>query len=117
MLPEVGDFIAVVGNDDSLELVEGFAGAVERYKLPLPYLKMVVPEIGELFPDSRRSDHASFWDSGYKAIMLTDTANFRSPHYHRPSDTLETLNLQFAAEVCRATAGLVVEAAISSPPD
>jgi hypothetical protein len=49
--------------------------------------------------------------------MLTDTTNFCSPHYHRPSDTLETLNLLFAAEVCRATGGLVVGAAISSPPD
>jgi hypothetical protein len=111
-VPEFGDFIAVVGNDDSLELVDGFARAVDRYQLPLPYLNMVVPGIGEHFPDSRRSDHASFWDNGYKAIMLTDTTNFRSPHYHLPSDTLETLNLPFAAEVCRATAGLVVEAAI-----
>jgi hypothetical protein len=31
--------------------------------------------------------------------MLTDTANFRNPHYHQPTDTLETLNLEFLAKV------------------
>jgi hypothetical protein len=110
-VPEVGNFIALVGNEDSLKLVEGFARAVERYKLPLPYLPITVPGTGELLPDSRRSDHASFWDCGYKAIMVTDTTNFRNPHYHQPSDTLATLNLRFAVEVCRATAGLVTEIA------
>jgi hypothetical protein len=34
--------------------------------------------------------------------MLTDTAMFRNPHYHQPSDTLETLDLAFMAEVCHA---------------
>jgi len=110
-VPEVGNFIAVVGNEDSIQLVEGFAQAIERYGIALPYLSMAVPGTGELLPDTRRSDHAPFWDNGYKAIMITDTTNFRSPHYHKPSDTLETLNLAFAAEVCRATGGLIVETA------
>ena len=47
------------------------------------------------FPDSRRSDHASFWDAGISAVMLTDTANFRTPHYHSQSDTIERLDFQF----------------------
>ena len=110
-VPEVGNFIAVVGNEDSLELAQGFSQTIDRQRLPLPYLSITVPGNGELLPDSRRSDHASFWDSGYRAIMITDTTNFRNPHYHRPSDTLATLNLKFAAEVCRATAGLVTEIA------
>jgi hypothetical protein len=110
-VPEVGNFIAVVGNEDSIELVKCFARAVERYRLPLPYLSLAVPGTGEALPDTRRSDHAPFWDNGYKAIMVTDTTNFRSPHYHQPSDTLDTLNLAFAADVCRATGGLVAEVA------
>ena len=110
-VPEVGNFIAVVGNEDSTRLVEGFAQAVERYRISLPFLSMAVPGRGELLPDTRRSDHAPFWDNGFKAVMITDTTNFRSPHYHKPSDTLETLNLAFAAEVCRATGGLIVETA------
>jgi Zn-dependent M28 family amino/carboxypeptidase len=110
-VPEIGDFIAAVGNEGSLELVQGFAGVIERYGLPLPFQPLVVPGAGEALPDSRRSDHASFWDEGYRAIMITDTTNFRSPHYHLPGDTLETLNIPFAVEVCRATGGLVAEMA------
>jgi hypothetical protein len=109
-VPEQGNFIAVLGNEESIGLVEGFARSVERYQVPLPYLSMAVPGRGEQLPDSRRSDHASFWDEGYRAIMVTDTTTFRSPHYHRPSDILATLNLPFAADVCRATAGVVMEA-------
>jgi len=110
-LPQVGNFIAIVGNDHSKELVEGFVRSIERYHIPLPYLPLVVPGNGQVLPDTRRSDHAPFWDLGYKAIMVTDTANFRTPHYHQASDTLETLNLDFAAQVCRASGGFGVEMA------
>jgi Zn-dependent M28 family amino/carboxypeptidase len=110
-LPPVGNFIAVIGNTASTELLKGFISSIERNQILLPYVPLIVPENGQAFPDTRRSDHAPFWDAGYRAIMLTDTANFRTPHYHRPSDTLETLNLQFAAEVCRAAAGLVLDLA------
>lgn len=116
-VPEVGNFIAVVGNEGSLGMVQEYTEAIERYGIPLPVQTMVVPGAGEALPDSRRSDHASFWDEGYKAIMITDTTNFRSPHYHMPSDTLETLNLPFAVQVCRATGGLVAEAARLCCPD
>ncbi len=111
LIPEIGNFIAIVGNERSKSLIDGFALAVERYGVNLPFAELVVPGSGELLPDSRRSDHASFWDEGYKAIMLTDTTNFRSPHYHRSTDTLETLNLEFAAQVCCASAGLTLDMA------
>jgi Zn-dependent M28 family amino/carboxypeptidase len=110
-IPEVGNFIAVVGNEQSQELLQGFAQAVEHYQPDLPHVALAVPGNGEMLPDSRRSDHASFWDEGFKAIMLTDTTNFRSPHYHRPTDTLDTLHLEFAAKVCSAAAGLTFEMA------
>ena len=51
----------------------------------MPTLALAVPGRGEALPDVRRSDHAAFWDEGYPAVMLTDTANFRNPHYHLPS--------------------------------
>lgn len=112
-VPEVGNFIAVVGNERSGELIDGFVRAVERYRADLPCIALAVPANGEQLPDSRRSDHAPFWDEGFKAIMVTDTTNFRSPHYHLPSDTLETLNLEFAAKVCCATAGVILDLAQS----
>jgi len=114
-LPEVGDFIGVIGNEASSGLVTAFVQAVGRYQIPLPVLPLVVPGNGEMLSDTRRSDHAPFWDRGYRAIMLTDTANFRSPHYHKPSDTLDTINIPFTAEVCRALAATVVELAGYAP--
>lgn len=110
-IPEAGNFIAVVGNERSREPTDCFTRAVERYQADLPCIVLTVPGNGELLPDSRRSDHSPFWDEGFKAIMITDTTQFRSPHYHRPTDTLATLNLEFAAGVCRATAGAVLEMA------
>jgi Zn-dependent M28 family amino/carboxypeptidase len=110
-VPEIGDFVAVIGNEQSRELVDCFVRAAERYRGDLPHIELVVPGNGESLPDSRRSDHAPFWDEGFKAIMVTDTTNFRNPHYHRPTDTLSTLNLYFATKVCCATAGVVFEMA------
>jgi len=104
---KVGDFIAVITNETSLALAQSFADSVGRYVIELPHAVLPVPGNGELLPDTRRSDHAPFWDLGYPAIMLTDTTNFRSPHYHQPSDTLDTLNLAFATAVVRATAGTI----------
>ena len=59
---------------------------------------------GLLLPDTRRSDHAPFWDAGYDAILVTDTANLRNPHYHAQTDTFDTLDVDFLTKVC---AGLV----------
>ena len=110
-LPEAGDFIGLVGNEASRGLVGAMMQAIGCYRIPLLAVPLVVPGNGEILPDTRRSDHAPFWDRGYPAVMVTDTANFRSPHYHQPTDTLDTLNLPFAAEVCRAVAATVVDLA------
>lgn len=110
-VPESGNFIAVIANERSSDISDSFARSVERYRVALPHVVLTVPGNGELLPDSRRSDHAPFWDEGLRAIMVTDTTNFRNPHYHRATDTLDTLNLEFAAKVCRATTGVILELA------
>ncbi len=104
-LPQQGNFIAVVGNQASAGMVGAFQEAVRQFGVPLPLVPLVVPGNGEVLPDSRRSDNAPFWDAGYPAVMVTDTANLRNPHYHQPTDTLDTLNLDFAARVCQAAGG------------
>lgn len=113
-VPEQGDFLAVIGNDKSIGLVQEFHRAATRCLPDLPLVTLVVPGNGEVFRDTRRSDHAPFWDCDYPALMLTDTTNFRNPHYHEPSDTLETLNLLFATAVCAAVAGAVADLAGAS---
>src|SRR5436309_11559491 len=103
-VPTVGDFLGIVGNAASAHLVKAVEAAATQAVPDLKTISLVVPGNGELLPDTRRSDHAAFWHYGYPAVMLTDTANFRNPHYHRPSDTLDTLNLAFMAQVARAVA-------------
>ena len=58
-----------------------------------------VPLNGRILPAVRLSDHASFWDEGFKAVMITDSAFYRNPHYHTELDTMEKLNYGFMAEL------------------
>jgi Zn-dependent M28 family amino/carboxypeptidase len=51
-----------------------------------------------------RSDHVPFWRAGLPAIQVTNTANFRNPHYHRRSDLASTLDYQTLRRVLAATA-------------
>ncbi len=104
-VPTVGNFLAVVGNVHSADLTT----TIERVAKPyLPVASLVVPGNGELVPDTRRSDHAAFWHYGYPAVMLTDTANFRNPHYHQPTDALGTLDLDFMTSVADAVTAAVL---------
>ena len=95
--PDRGDFIGLIGNLRTLPVLWRLARTM-RESVPCEFLP--VPFSGRVVPDTRRSDHAAFWDLGYPAIMVTDTANMRNPHYHRPSDRIDTLDLEFLAAVC-----------------
>ena len=53
-------------------------------------------------PSVRLSDHSSFWDQGFKAVMITDSAFYRNPNYHLPTDTMEKLDYGFMAELVKS---------------
>lgn len=105
--PDTGDFIAIVGNEPSNELVRSLRGKMAETVPGLPIETLVVPGHGDQFLDVRLSDHSPFWDHGTPAVMITDTAFFRNPNYHQPSDTLETLDLDLIAETAHAVAGFL----------
>ena len=88
LYPETGDFVAFVGDLASRELVHRSIAAF-RAGASLPSEGIAAPS---RIPGVWWSDHDSFWREGYPALMLTDTAPFRSPHYHAPTDTPERLN-------------------------
>jgi aminopeptidase YwaD len=97
--PDRGDFIGVIGNWNSGSLLRRFSR--EMRQVPgLAVETLSVPGNGGLVPAVRLSDHSPFWDLGYPALMVTDTSFFRNPHYHGPTDSLDTLNLDFMAKVC-----------------
>ena len=105
--PASGDFVAVVGNFRSGGLGNRFEQAAAIYAPGLSYFS--ANRLGGFFQDAMRSDHKPYWDQGYRAIMLTDTANFRNPHYHLPGDTTETLNFDFLRKIAQAVAATLLE--------
>ena len=110
-VPTQGDFLAIVGNEASRSLVTQLEQEAQRHVAQLKPLSLVVPGRGEAMPHTRRSDHASFWDAGYPAVLLTDTANFRNPHYHRATDTVDTLNLEFLFSVAATVTATAIQIA------
>ena len=110
-LPSIGNFLGIVGNEASRDLLATVERNARRVAPNTPTIALAVPGRGESLPDVRRSDHAAFWDEGYRAVMLTDTANFRNPHYHQPSDTLDTLDLDFLEGVSEIVVGCIEDLA------
>jgi len=113
-VPSTGNFLAVIGNQASASLTNGVAQAMA---CSVPVVPLIVPGNGEQLPDTRRSDHTAFWEQGFPAVMITDTANFRNPHYHRPTDTIDTLNLDFLSSVAKAVTAAVIAMAAHQPEE
>lgn len=101
-LPEQGDFIGVIGDAEHLDLLAVFATEDDLISSEADSLSAVtlpVP-LGALpfMPDLFRSDHVPFWLKEVGAVMVSDTANFRNPHYHQSSDTVESLDWDFLGQ-------------------
>ena len=97
--PSTGDFIALIGNLKTLPDLFRLRNSFRKSGTKSEFLP--VPNNGKIVSATRRSDHAPFWDAGYRAMMVTDTSFMRNPHYHKPSDRIDTLDLDFLTGVCR----------------
>ncbi len=93
--PSIGNFIGFVGNTSSKKLVRRVTACFRE--------QTRFPSQGAAFPELIRgiawSDQWSFWQQGYPALMVTDTAPFRYPHYHRSSDTADKIQYGHLARV------------------
>jgi Peptidase family M28 len=90
--PTVGNYIAIVGDEQSAQFLACFDTAFSNR--PVPTLPLVMPEM-------RFSDHLCYWDEGFPALMLTDTALFRNPNYHKHTDTVDTLDFGAMASITK----------------
>jgi Zn-dependent M28 family amino/carboxypeptidase len=88
LYPDRGNYLAFISNLKSRDLLRSTIQSF-RKSATLPSEALALPE---LIKDISRSDHAAFWKAGYPAILVTDTASFRNPHYHQESDRIETLD-------------------------
>jgi len=116
--PNDGTFVAALGDSASAPLLDSFlqasATAVpdlavlgvseqEDCDVPVPPAYCGLLQLG--------SDQRPFWQNGYQALLLVDTAGYRNPNYHHPSDTLSTLDVSFSADVANAALAAVATAA------
>jgi Zn-dependent M28 family amino/carboxypeptidase len=99
LYPSTGNFIAFVGNVRSRALVRQAVGAF-RAGAQFPSEGGAVPGF---VPGVGWSDHWAFWQQGYPAVMVTDTAPFRYRHYHEPTDTPDKIDY---ARMARVVSGL-----------
>jgi hypothetical protein len=86
--PKVGNFIGFVSNVKSRALLRRVI-ALFRKHAKIPSEGASLPAF---IPGVSWSDQWSFWQHGYPAIMVTDTAPFRYPYYHSSSDTPDKLD-------------------------
>jgi Zn-dependent M28 family amino/carboxypeptidase len=108
-----GDFVAVIADTSARGHADRIAAAAATIDLPstvlaLDRLWLHVP----VAIDLRRSDHAPFWDAGVPALLVTDTAEFRTPTYHCKGapDERGTLDDAFARAVVASTTTAIAHA-------
>ncbi len=94
------NFIALVGNLPALLDMNRLRRQMKHHGTPIEVL--LDPSAGKLIPITGFSDHRPFWAQKYRAIMVTDTAMLRNPHYHKASDAIETLDLDFLTNTCQS---------------
>ena len=113
-LPDRGDFVSFVADSGSDDEVECALSGFRAYS-NFPVEKVVLPR---WIPGTKIdwSDHRSFWQHGYKGMMVTDTAPMRNAAYHKRWDTTESLKPHYT-DMSRVVTGLVgaIEALAGGP--
>lgn len=94
--------LAVVSGRDDQWLADRFVLATERFGIPIHVVKRVNAKWA-------RSDQTSFWAAGYPAIDIVEDEPDKNPHLHHPSDTPDTLDMDFLTAVTRATLATLAE--------
>lgn len=105
--PNKGNFIAFVSNFRSRRILRRFAATFRQHsKFPAELVATF-----SWLPGVAWSDHQSFWRSGYSALMITDTAFYRYPHYHAPTDKADELNYVAMAAVVEGLSRTIISLA------
>lgn len=107
--PDTGNFVAFVSDLRSRPLLSRALGAFRRHAA-FPSEGVASPAY---IPGIAWSDQWAFWKVGYPGIMVTDTAPFRYPHYHQPTDTPDKIDYDRLARVVEGLVKMVEELAES----
>ncbi len=111
LYPSTGNFIGFVSDLDSRELLTQIVKAFRKsssFPSEFATLPAAVQGVGW-------SDHWSFWQVDYPAIMITDTAPFRYPHYHQKTDTPDKVNYEKMATVVEGLVPVIEDLVAEQP--
>jgi hypothetical protein len=101
--PDTGNFIAFATRLEDQQLMER---VLAKFREASPF-----PSEGGALPAKTEgvwfSDHWSFWEHGYPALMVTDTAMFRYPYYHTRQDTPDKVDYERLARVTEGLAAVI----------
>jgi len=102
--PDKGNFIGVVGKMGQKKITKRVEELIKKgSSIPVYSINAPVFLLGVDF-----SDHRNFWKFGYNAVMITDTAFYRNPNYHRRTDTIGTLDFERMSEVVKGIYNVVL---------
>jgi hypothetical protein len=107
LFPDRGDFLAFVGMLGARSLLRASIGSF-RSHTAFPTIGGVAPAF---IPGIDFSDHWAFAEHGFPAIMLTDTAPYRYPHYHTFKDTPDKVAMDKLARVVKGIERMIRDAA------
>lgn len=107
LYPKQSDFIAFIGNFNSGDLVRQSIALFRRHT-QFPSEGSVLPG---WIPGVGWSDQWSFWEQGYKGIMVTDTAPYRYPYYHTADDTIDKIDFDKLARVVSGLSDVISDLA------
>ena len=103
LYPDKGDFIAFVAMTGSRDLMRALIGSFRKHT-KFPTVGGAAPA---MIPGIGWSDHWSFEEFRYPAVMITDTALFRYSHYHRPTDTPDKVDVERLARITHGVERMV----------
>jgi len=104
MYPTTGNFIAIVGNMSGMGLIRDAKSTMQSV-ISLPVYSVNAPS---LIPGIDFSDHLNFWDQGYPALMITDTAFYRNKAYHSVQDTWDRLDYGRMSDVVKGVYAVIM---------
>jgi len=103
LYPNTGNFIVVVGKTGQ----EAFTASIKQLMKQHAQVSVESINLPASMGLAGLSDHRNYWPYGINAVMINDTSFLRNPHYHRKSDTIETLDFDKMAEVVKGVYGVI----------
>ena len=102
--PDKANYISLVSKVEQGKIVN----EVKNYMKESSNIDVQSANVPRFIPGIDFSDHLSYWNKNYEAIMVTDTAFYRNPNYHSASDTIDTLDFDKMAELVKGIYWAVV---------